>query len=156
MAKFGTFVYGDGTTFAAAAGGGGGGVFPIDGLERVPWIFRDIAAGDEYEFAVNPLNCSIPVVEKRVSTQYTASGKPVTWEGRSTVPVISFSGTILHQEHYEVMLEWLEKSTQISLTDDLDRKFWVFLTEFSPTRKYHYSYPWRHEYSASAIIISWE
>lgn len=49
MARYGTFIYGDGTLY-----GDGEAVFPIPGL--VPWIFKDLAGDDEYEFAVNPLD----------------------------------------------------------------------------------------------------
>lgn len=150
MPKFGTFSFGD-SGFDPALN-----TFPIAGLPRVPWIMRDVASDDEYEFAVNPLDMSFPLVQKRLTTQYTTAGKPITWEGRSEVPVVSFSGTILYREHYEIMLEWLEKSTQIALTDDFGRNFWLFLTEFSPSRRYSADFPWRHEYSASGLIINWE
>lgn len=151
MAKFNTFIYDSEIVFNGAFGG----EFPIDSLDRVPWVFKDIAGDDEYEFAVNPVDASFPVVEKRITTQYTASGRPVNFEGRSAAGYLSFSGTILYQEHYEIMLDWLDKSTQISVTDDLGRNFWIFLTEFSPTRTYHAAFPWRHEYNASGLLISW-
>jgi hypothetical protein len=150
MAKFGTFKYGDGTLF------GSEGTFPIETMDRVPWIFTDIATGDEYEFAVNPLDADIPdSPSKNITTKYTASGLPINTEGRRAVSEFSFSGTILYEEHFNKMNEWFDKSTQINLSDDLGRKYWIVLTNFSPTRRYKPEYPWMHEYSANAVVLSW-
>lgn len=150
MAKYGTFIYGDGTLY-----GEGAVIFPIEGLTRVPWIFKNTATGDEYEFAINPVDASVPAVEKAITTQYTASGKPVNWEGRRAPQKITFSGTILTEAHFYAMKDWYELKTQINLSDDLSRKYWVIITAFNPTRNYSPQYPWRHEYSAEATILDW-
>ena len=151
MARYGTFIYGDGEVYSGTA------TFPIDepGLARVPWIFQDVASDDVYEFAVNPLDATVPSIQKNISTQYTASGQPINFEGRQSVGKISFSGTILHEAHLNAMNEWAAKSTQVNLSDDLGRKYWVVITSFSPTRQYVPQYPWRHEYSAEATVLSW-
>ncbi len=150
MAKYGTFIYGDGTLY-----GDGEAIFPIPGLTRVPWIFRDLAGNDEYEFAINPLDANVPSAKKTVTTDYTTAGNAINWEGRQSPQILSFSGTILTREHYEIMVRWIDKSTQINLSDDLDRKYWILLTSFSPRRVYVPAYPWRHEYNAEATILSW-
>lgn len=150
MARYGTFNYGEDIYNGTAT-------FPIDepGITRVPWIFQDVAGDDVYEFAINPIDASVPSVERNISTQYTSGGQPINWQGRDPVKKISFSGTILHEEHYLIMREWAKLKTQVSLSDDLGRKYWVIITKFSPTRQYAPQYPWRHEYSAEATILSW-
>lgn len=151
MARYGTFIYGDGTLY-----GDGSPVFPIPDTDRVPWVFSDPVNDDSYEFAINPLNATFPTSKRTVTTQYTTSGKPVNFEGRSTVKNLRFSGTILHEEHYNAMVDWANKSSQVHLKDDLGRGFWVVITNFSPTRRYHRDYPWRHEFSVDAVVVSWE
>lgn len=151
MAKYKTFIYGDQTKYGQNIG-----IFPIQGLTRVPWIFIDPVNDDEYEFAINPSNSSVPGIEKTVTTEYTTSGKPVNWEGRPAPQKISYSGTILTEMHFEIMKYWSSKKTQVKLVDDLGRSFWLIVTGFSPTRQYHIDYPWRHEYTGDATIISWE
>lgn len=149
MARYGTFLYGDGTLYS------GGATFPIEDLIRVPWTFIDSTEEDEYEFAVNPLDASIPGLEKTVNTKYTAAGTPINTEGRPLPQTFTFSGTILYEEHFNKMNEWFEKSTQVMLRDDLLRTYWVIINEFNPTRRYVSQYPWRHEYSATATVLSW-
>jgi hypothetical protein len=150
MARYSTFLYGDGTEY-----GSGEPVFPVEGLVRIPWIFEDIPTGNVYEFAINPNAATMPAIQKNVTTQYTASGKPINFEGRQSVPTISFSGTILHEAHLEAMESWAAKKNQVSLSDDLGRKYFVVITSFSATRNYNSEFPWRHEYNADAVVISW-
>lgn len=154
MARFGTFIYGDGTLYGPGDEGSGP-VFPIENLSRVPWIFKDTVTDDEYEFAINPIDATVPSLTKSVTTQYTAAGIPINWEGRPTPQTMSFSGTILTEEHLNIMITWVQKSTQVNLSDDLGRKYWIYITSFSPSRQYSPQYPWRHEYSAEATVLSW-
>ncbi len=150
MAKYATFLYNEDTY------GSSGGVFPISDLDRVPWIFKDVVSNDEYEFAINPNTADVPSHKKRISTQYTAAGAAINFEGRPEPQTFSFSGTILSEDHYNIMVEWTSKKTQINLSDDLGRKYWIYITNFSPTRNYSSQFPWRHEYTAQATVISWE
>lgn len=149
MARYNTFIYDDGILYADGV------AFAIAGEDRVPWVFQDVTTGDEYEFAINPVDASVPSLTKSVTTQYTAAGIPINWEGRPVPQTISFSGTILTEEHLNIMITWVEKSTQVNLSDDLGRRYWIYVTSFSPTRQYSPQYPWRHEYSAEATVLSW-
>ena len=160
MAFFGTFLYGE-ELFGTESPGPGGSTGPTwpgssAPLVRVPWIFREVYDGEDiYEFAINPLDATMPSIQKTLTKQITASGKPVIFQGRDAVQTMSFSGTILDQIHLEIMNEWFIKEKQISITDDLGQQYWVYLTNFSPTRNYSSQYPWRHEYSANATVLSW-
>ena len=159
MAFFGTFLYGEELFGTASTGGGPSGpTWPGSSapLVRVPWIFREVYDGEDiYEFAINPLDATMPQIQKTLTIQKTASGKNVTFQGRNQVQTMSFSGTILTEEHYNVMDEWFRKEKQINITDDLGRQYWVYLTGFNPSRQYSPQYPWRHEYSADATVVSW-
>lgn len=148
MAKFGTFNYGDGTLFSGVSG-------QSSELVRVPWWFRAGDSEDEYEFAVNPITATMPEVTKTFSKQKTSAGANVIFQGRNAVQTLNFSGTILTQEHYEIMKEWVSVEKQILIIDDLDRKFWTYLTSFNPQRMYSPEYPWRHEYSCDGVLLSW-
>ena len=150
MAKYGTFLYGDGTLYGSDEP-----VFPIENVVRVPWVFKDIAGNDEYEFAINPIDASVPSLERTVTTKYTTDGTAINIEGRIKPQKFEFSGTILHEAHYRKMEEWFAKSSQISLTDDLGRSYWIVLLNFSPTRNYSPDYPWRHEYNCTANVLNW-
>ena len=149
MARFNTFLFSE-ETF------GSSGQLPIEvSGERVPWIFIDLSSGDEYEFAVNPLDCSFSGNEETLTENYSSAGSPILFGGRQTPKTLSFSGTILYEEHFRAMEEWFEKNTQITLIDDLGNNYSIYLQNFSPTRAYVSQYPWRHEYNANAVILSW-
>ena len=157
MAKFGTFDFGE-ELFASAPQTGDPYVPPVDAegrLVRVPWIFQALDDPDIYEFAINPLNCTMPAKANTYGTLKTASGSNIVFQGRSPAQTMSFSGTILTQEHLEAMREWSLKEKQVNITDDLGRGYWIYVTSFSPTRQRNVEYPWRHEYSCEATVLSW-
>lgn len=151
MALYGTFIYN-----TDDYGDDSGGSLPIEITgERVPWIFQGYDSEDIYEFAINPLECSVPSIQKQISTQNTAAGGLVYFQGQNTVPSMSFSGTILSEAHYTAMKTWSGADKQVAVIDDLGRKYWVYIKNFSPTRQYHPEYPWRHEFSVEAVILDW-
>ena len=152
MARFGTFDFGE----ELFGDGSSGGVLPEPTfLVRVPWVLQEIHDPDLYEFAVNPLDVQMSGIRKTFTTQKTSNGKNVVSQGRNQVQTMSFSGTILTEIHLEILREWMRKEKQVSITDDLGQQTWVYFTRFSPTRRYSPQYPWRHEYSAEATILSW-
>jgi hypothetical protein len=159
MAFFGTFLYGE-ELFGTSSSEGPSGPGPQPGqpgnyVVRVPWRFQQISDPDVYEFAINPLDVSMPSIQKTITTEKTASGKDIVFQGNGPPQKLSFSGTILTEVHLNAMREWFYKEKQVSITDDLGRQYWVYLTAFSPTRNYSAQYPWRHEYSADATVLSW-
>ena len=153
MARYGTFNYDDGTLYSVEDA-----QFPLEeeGIIRVPWVFSDPSTGDEYEFAINPLDASVPDSVRNVTTQYTTGGIPINFEGRPQPGTMSLSGTILSEDHYNAMVDWTRKTKQINVQDDLGRSYWIYITTFNPTRQYVPEYPWRHEYSMEAVVLSWE
>lgn len=122
---------------------------------RIPWYLREYDSSDVYELAINPLSSTSPSIQKTFTVQKTTTGNPVIFRGRDQVETIVCSGTILHEAHFRALEEWSKKSKQVELTDDLQRKFWIVITSFTPTRRYHASYPWRHEYSFEATVVDW-
>lgn len=152
MARFGTFNFGE-----ELFGSGAASSIPYSSEDfvRVPWIFQALDDPDIYEFAVNPISAKMPEVTKTYSRQKTAAGGNVIFQGRNQPQTISFSGTILTQEHLGAMREWVSKEKQVYVRDDLARGFWVYLTKFNPSRQYSVQYPWRHEYSCEGSLLSW-
>ena len=149
MAKFGTFQFGE----ELFGSGGASGASTV--LVRVPWIFTEIYSPDEYEFAINPLNATMPSREKTVTAQSTAAGNQVLFQGRSKPQHLDFSGTILTETHYNKMREWSSKQKQVQIMDDLARRYWVYIISFNPKRRYKPEYPWMHEFSCESIVLDW-
>ena len=147
MAFFGTFDFGEDVF-------NGGPTTPTIGV-RFPWILQEADGVDYYEFAINPLSAKMPSVRRTITRERTATGNPILFQGRSAPQVLSFSGTILTEEHLNALRTWVQKETQVHITDDLGRGYWVYFTTFSPTRQRSNQSPWRHEFSAEAIVLNW-
>lgn len=123
-------------------------------MARVAWEFYD--GTTTYELPINPEYAELPSYEKKVTSFATAAGRNVVFIAkRRPVQTISFNGTILEEAQLRSFEEWFDKSRQIRITDDTGREMWVYLTEFNPTRVRSVEYPWRHNYSARAVVLDW-
>jgi len=149
MAKFGQFLFGE-ELF------GEGITVPTEiAAIRVPWQFIDYSLSQIYEMAINPIDASMPSIQKKITSKPTATGKIVQYEGRPEVQSMSFSGTILTESQYNIMVLWCNESKQILIVDDLGQKNWVYLTSFSPKRTRSVEFPWHMEYQAEAKSLDW-
>lgn len=119
------------------------------------WTFYDPVAVETYELEINPNDGGSPSSNKRLNYSETTApdGAALIYEGRDEVQKIEWSGTILSQAHYEKYEEWFQKRRQIRLTDDLGRQYWIYITTFSPRRVRSALYPWKHEFTCSALIL---
>ena len=150
MALYSTFLYGE-EVYSSA-----GGLSTTQVLqERVPWVFQAMNSGDSYEFAINPLEATMPQITKTFNTPTTADGSNLLFQGRDKIPTMSFSGTILTEDHLNMMRAWHSIQKQVSITDDLGYKYWVYLKSFSPTRQHTIEFPWHHEFSSEAVVLDW-
>jgi hypothetical protein len=125
----------------------------------VRWQFFDPVGSVTYQFELNPNDGGSPSYDKRINYENTSApdGKTLIFEGRDEVQKLEWSGVILTQAHYDAYVTWWEKRRQIKVTDDFGRQFWIYLTSFKPTRRIRGQrvYPWRHDYSITATIVSW-
>lgn len=144
MGIFGGFDFGEDTF-------GSGQTAPDITQGRVAWQFYDLE--DTYDFFVNPLQASMPTLNKKISYQATASGKQVSYEGRPEVKRIAFSGVILEEAQLRIFQDWWLKRKQVRITDDLGQKYWVYLKQFNPTRRKNNTYEWLHDYTAEGIVL---
>ena len=150
MAKFGQFLFGEQQLFGEEV------AVPAEiEYTRVPWQFIDYSLLQIYEMAINPLDVSMPSIQKKITFKPTATGQIVKYEGRPEVQSMSFSGTILTEAQYNTMVSWFNESKQILIVDDLGQKHWVYLTSFSPKRTRSVEFPWRMEYQAEAKTLDW-
>jgi hypothetical protein len=121
----------------------------------VRWTLMDPTVPETYTFPLNPNQGGTPGVTKKITTSVTsaADGQALVFEGRPDPQKMSFSGSILDQQHLDNLVVWFRKEHQLLLTDDLGRQFWVYLTNFTATRERKHSHPWRHTYQAEATIL---
>jgi len=123
----------------------------------VRWLFEDTATAESYTFEVNPRAGGSPSYKKTISYQNTSApdGKTLVFEGLDAAQEIEWEGVILQETQYDAFLTWYQKRRQIRLTDDLGRQMWIYIKSFEPKRRRGQSHPWLHDYTITAVILSW-
>jgi hypothetical protein len=119
------------------------------------WTLSDPATGEFYTFDINPnAGGSLPL-QKNITYYATTADDSVTvfYEGADQPQQVQVSGTLLSETQYNAMVYWYSKRRQVLLTDDLGRQMWVYFTQWTPTRKWSYQNPWRHDWTASFYVF---
>lgn len=120
------------------------------------WQLYDPTTSTTWTMSSNPSECSSPPRKKRITEEGTSAtnGQVILFEGQDEVQRIEWAGEILDEASYELWTYWFAKRHQVRLTDDLGRVMWVYLESFTPKRVRSALMPWRHSYTAEAIILS--
>lgn len=126
-------------------------------MSRIAWRWEDPTEGTVEFMSINPNEGASPSYAKTLTKETTtapgAQGQVLIYEGADQTSDFSFSGVILFQEQYEFLqLAW-ERRHLVLVTDDLGRIFTLYLETFTPKRVRSKTYPWRHTYDASAVIV---
>jgi uncharacterized protein YPO0396 len=121
------------------------------------WSFYDPFTGDSYDFEINPNAGGSPGRSRKLTYTPTAAanGKTLAFEGRADPQRFDFSGVILHEAQYTAFDTWAQVGNQIRITDDLGRQFWIIIENWEPKRERAVHYPWKHSYTAKAVVIDW-
>lgn len=124
---------------------------------RIGWKFEDPVEGTTEIMEINPNEGASPTYQKNLtkatSTAPGAGAQALIFEGTDQPVQFDFSGIILTKTQYEFLYRAWSKRHPVRLTDDLGRTFTIYFETFSPTRKLSKTYPWRHEYHASTVVI---
>lgn len=126
-------------------------------MARIAWRWEDLTEGTVLYMPINPNEGASPSYRKNLTKATTtapgATGQKLIYEGADEVSDFAFSGAILTQEHYEFILNLWQKRHLLRLTDDLGRVFTVYIESFNPKRMLSKTYPWRHTYDATAVLV---
>lgn len=123
----------------------------------VRWEFYDPDNNNTYVMHINPRDGGSPNMEKTVAYTSTSApdGKAIIYEGQDKPLTLEWEGVILVQAHYNALENWYRKRRQIRLTDHLGRVFWIYIQSFKPTHRRSNQYPWKHDYTMSAMVLDW-
>ena len=145
----GTSVIVSGDVFTYTSGGGG--VIPT----AIRWVFFDPANASTVTFELNPDAATPPSSDKHIVVQNALApgGKTLLIAISDDAQQITFSGTILTQTMYNLLVTWFNKTDPIELTDDLGRTYTIMMTKFDPKRVQKHTNFWFHTYSCTAQII---
>lgn len=123
-------------------------------MARIPWVFEDLVDNTVEFMALNPNEGASPTFLKTLNKVQTTTGRTLIQEGQDQPQAFRFSGAILTEAHYMFLLRAWEKRHLVRLTDDLGRTFTIYMETFEPSRIRSATYPWRHTYQASAMIVT--
>lgn len=127
-------------------------------MARVGWRFEDAVEGTVQIMPINPNAGASPKYQKQLTKATTtapgADAQPLIFEGADGVIQFDFSGVLLTQAHYEFVYNAWSKRHPVKLTDDLGRSFVIYFESFSPERQLSRTYPWKHTYQATTVVIS--
>lgn len=124
------------------------------------WQFYDPTVSETITVPINPASGGSPSFKKGITRRATTApgeeGRTIIFEGLDEPQDFKVEGSVLTQEHYELLEDWVRRRHQIQITDDLGRVFWVYLTELTwdrqRTRRTH---PYYHKYTMSGTILDW-
>lgn len=126
-------------------------------MARIAWQFEDPVEGTVEFMEINPNEGASPNFQKSLTKSLTSApggeSRALIFEGADQVTQFDFSGVILQQSQYEFLYNAWNKRHPVRLTDDLGRSFTIYFETFTPTRKLSRTYPWRHDYQASTVIV---
>lgn len=122
---------------------------------RIGWIFEDPVESTTLVMEVNPNSGASPDFKKTITKKVTTApgGRVLLFEGNDPPQQFDFSGVILTEGQYNFLYNAWSKRHLLRITDDLLRTFEVYFESFSPKRKVSATNRWRHDYSASTVIV---
>lgn len=124
---------------------------------RIGWKFEDPVEGTIEIMEINPNEGASPSYQKSLTKATTtapgAEARTLIFEGTDQPPQFDFSGVILTKSQYDFLYRAWSKRHPVRLTDDLGRTFTIYFESFAPTRKRSKTYPWRHEYQATTVVL---
>lgn len=126
-------------------------------MARIAWRWEDRTEGTVQFMEVNPNEGASPSYQKQLTKETTTApgglAQTLVYEGADQAVEFSFSGIILTQDQYEFIFNLWAKRHLLQLTDDLGRVFTLYLERFAPQRVRSKTYPWRHTYEASGVVV---
>jgi hypothetical protein len=124
---------------------------------RIAWRWEDPTEGTVEFMSINPNDGASPTFAKGLTKETTTAPggerNVLIYEGADAATEFQFSGVLLTQEQYEFLHRAWEKRHVVLLTDDLGRIFTIYLESFNPKRVRSATYPWRHTYDATAVVV---
>jgi len=122
---------------------------------RTPWRFELPSASQSYYLQINPREFQRSKIDRPLTKDSTAAGRTIVFEGLTAPEKLSMSGTLLTKDQYDALVLWSSTEKQIKITDDLGQVFWVYITQFRPSRQRSVESPWRHTFQIDAVVVSW-
>lgn len=121
----------------------------------VRWTFTDLTTSEVWQLTYNPNTMTSPHAMRNTLTSQRSpiDGHVRALRQQPTPKDWSFGGVIRSEEHYETLLEWVDRGHLVHLADHLGRVFLIRLIQFIPAeRRPMLNVPWRFTYEMKAVV----
>lgn len=122
------------------------------------WTITDNSTGTPvvWTFPISPNEFELPGRSASVQEEATtgSAGSTIIFQGRDSVPVLTFGGTINSKTFRDELKAELEKWYDLILTDDQGDSWGVIFTNYSMTRKKSAVNQFRYQYNVTAKVLT--
>lgn len=121
----------------------------------IRWKLTDL---DTDEFVILPLNpneMSTPTQGREITYGWTPGGRMAGIDRGASVPTSwTWSGVILTQEHYDLLLEWSQRGSMLRVDDHLGRSFGIIIEKYEPIEKQRtQNREWHSHYTITCLLV---
>lgn len=118
------------------------------------WVILDPDTLAEFQFDINPSKGNDVNRQKRIVYQNTAAAnKTLLFHHAAAQQEVTVSGTLTSQAQYEGLRDWAKKRNALVLTDDLKRKYTIYIQRFDARRVQAPDQPYRKPYTLKYLVI---
>lgn len=121
------------------------------------WTITDFSTGApvEWAFPINPNTFEHPGRSATFVEEATVGsvGGTIIFQGRDSVPILSFTGVVTSQQFYEDLRAQLDKWYDLLLTDDQGNSWTVIVQTYSFTRKKSAINHHRYDYNVTCKVL---
>ncbi len=143
-------VSGSADTASGAEGDLSGGSDP----SFVQWRFTDPVTSDTYFFESNPTSGGTPGRSKNLVYQNSAANnRTLAYKRAEEARTVRVQGTLYSQAQLYALAEWSQKRYPITLQDDLERTFTIYIEGLDVRRKRTADTPYAHDYTLSYVVV---
>lgn len=118
------------------------------------WRFDDPVDASALVFGHNPSEGGETSTKRNVLVQTTSpTHQPIIIESGSDGKDVTFKGTLLSTAERDTLLVFINKERRVLWTNDLGEQHWIYVDDFTPTRKHSASHTYVADYTLHALIV---
>lgn len=120
------------------------------------WLLHDPGAVESVRLPLNPNKMDSPTRPRNMTWAFSSFGDQKIRGFDTPGPATdwNFSGVLLTEAHYTLLLDWTKRLVPLHITDHLGRTFEVVIKKYDPVeRPTSRLRPWRCDYTITCLLL---